>query len=126
MIFNNFRLTVDEEEDYKLMQIIYDRLWRGDIIELRDVLKLLLENTDITDINKEIKHKNIEEILTFFSEYKINITNEITQNNNSILVIIIKIYIFYYKNELFRNKIHKFITRVIVFVSVILFIIINI
>ena len=40
------------------MQIIYDRLWRGDIIELRDVLKLLLENTDITDINKEIKHKN--------------------------------------------------------------------
>lgn len=58
MIFNNFRLTVDEEEDYKLMQIIYDRLWRGDIIELRDVLKLLLENTDITDINKEIKHKN--------------------------------------------------------------------
>ena len=41
-----------------ITKIMDERLWRGDIIELRDVLKLLLENTDITDINKEIKHKN--------------------------------------------------------------------
>ena len=66
LIFKNFRITVDEDKDYELMKMIYESLWEGDVIELKDVLKYLFMNQNIKNINKQIKHKNfnkeVEEI----------------------------------------------------------------
>ena len=57
-VFNNIRLTLDEPEDYKLIKIIYDELWRGDPIKIEDVINFLMENKHLLDINKNIMHKN--------------------------------------------------------------------
>ena len=64
LIFNDFRITVDEENDYKLMQMIYKDLWNGNIIELHEVVKYLLNKPKINEINKGIRHKkfNLEVI----------------------------------------------------------------
>lgn len=57
LILKGFRLTVDEEKDFELMQVIYNELWKGDIVELSDVIKILSKEQKIKEINKAIKHK---------------------------------------------------------------------
>ncbi len=54
-----YRLTIDEENDYKLMQIIYNNLYNGKPIHLRKVLKFLQENPKILNINREVKQVKV-------------------------------------------------------------------
>ncbi len=51
------RLTVDEIEDLKLMRIIFSKFYRKDNnFKLKKVVKFLLENPDLMDINKNVFH----------------------------------------------------------------------
>ena len=53
---SNIRLTLDTCEDYKMITAIYDALYReGEIISLKDVLKLLDSRSDILAINAHYK-----------------------------------------------------------------------
>jgi len=54
----DFRLTIDEENDYKLLKIIYKKFYnKKDIIDTKEVIKFLKENPDIWKINISIEQK---------------------------------------------------------------------
>ena len=54
----DYRLSVDEEEDFELMKEIYERLYKdGKIIDVRDVFDLLDEHPEISKINSNVKQK---------------------------------------------------------------------
>jgi spore coat polysaccharide biosynthesis protein SpsF len=53
--FDKFRLTVDTEEDYKLMTKIYDALYDGTPILNEKVYEYLKENPELCEINKHIE-----------------------------------------------------------------------
>lgn len=50
-----YRLTIDEESDYRLISIIYKQLYKGKPINLREVLKFLEENPELLKINENVK-----------------------------------------------------------------------
>ncbi|MCB1185791.1 NTP transferase domain-containing protein [bacterium] len=43
----NYRLTLDTEEDYKVLSAIYDKLYGGNTIQLKDVFKLLEDDSEL-------------------------------------------------------------------------------
>lgn len=54
----NIRICVDELEDYKLMEIIYNLFYiENEIVNTRDVIEFLNKNNEICKINKNIKQK---------------------------------------------------------------------
>jgi spore coat polysaccharide biosynthesis protein SpsF len=55
--YPNLRLTVDTAEDYKLMEIIYNELYRGDLIRLKDVLDFIDRKPEIQSINSHIEQR---------------------------------------------------------------------
>ncbi|MBU3142326.1 cytidylyltransferase domain-containing protein [Clostridium sp. CF012] len=59
-IFNkpNYRFTLDTEEDYKLMKVIYTNLYKGEELEVEDVIKFINNNNELIDINKNIRQKS--------------------------------------------------------------------
>lgn len=53
-----WRLCVDEEADFRLIEEIYNRLYRpGGIIEIRDVLALLDREPELLKINAHVRQK---------------------------------------------------------------------
>lgn len=59
LIVNSIRLTVDKEEDYKLLLEVYNNLWISKPIDLKDVLSWLKENPQVLKINKDVRHKKL-------------------------------------------------------------------
>jgi len=52
------RLTVDTEEDLRLMQLVFGSLYRdGAVFELRDVIRLLDSHPDWKEINKHVQQR---------------------------------------------------------------------
>jgi len=59
LIRPNYRLTVDYKEDLDLIREIYKRLYKkGEIIDLKEVVKLLDNNPKLVEINRKIKIKD--------------------------------------------------------------------
>ena len=56
----DIRLTIDTEEDFKLMNIINDDLGELNNLKTLEVIEFLENNPKICDINKEVKQKNPE------------------------------------------------------------------
>lgn len=57
---SNYRLTVDTIEDFKLIDYIYEKLYiNEEYFYLSDIIKLLLENPQLCEINKHIEQKKI-------------------------------------------------------------------
>ena len=53
-----FRLTVDTQEDYELMKLIYERLYRpGSIIPAAEAVALLRAEPQMTKINADVRQK---------------------------------------------------------------------
>ena len=55
--FPKLRLTVDTPEDYKLVKILYDRLYQGKPFPLRDTIAYLEQNPDLVGINSGIEQR---------------------------------------------------------------------
>ncbi len=53
----DWRLTVDEEKDFELMKIIYDNLYKGKPISVKEVILFLKKNPELILINKSVKQK---------------------------------------------------------------------
>ncbi len=58
-IFNHpeIRLTVDLKDDFKLMNIIYNNLYKGKPLILQQVIRFLLQNPDYQKINQHIEQR---------------------------------------------------------------------
>ena len=55
-----FRLCVDEEDDFRLINEIYQCLYRpGEIIDIKKVIELLKSNPELALINAHVKQKTI-------------------------------------------------------------------
>jgi spore coat polysaccharide biosynthesis protein SpsF len=56
----DIRLTVDTEDDLKFMRKIYDKLYKeGEIIDLKDVIKLIDKNPRLKEINAQVEMSDI-------------------------------------------------------------------
>ena len=58
-----WRLTVDEEADYRLMATIYQELWNGRPIELLQVLEWLEAHPEKAAVNRLVEHSAINKEL---------------------------------------------------------------
>jgi len=56
---NKYRLTVDEENDYKLIQALYADLYSSKPIDLSEALRWLENHQEISNVNKEVTHKKL-------------------------------------------------------------------
>jgi spore coat polysaccharide biosynthesis protein SpsF len=56
---NKYRLTVDEENDYRLIKILYDNLYNSEPIDLSDALRWLDSHQDVANVNKSVVHKRL-------------------------------------------------------------------
>lgn len=58
--YSNYRWTLDTEEDFKLINIIYDELYKeNSIFYMDDILKLYKERKELEYINRDIEQKEI-------------------------------------------------------------------
>lgn len=58
--YSNYRLTLDTEEDFRVISKIYNKLFvNQEYFLLKDVVKFLENNPEIADINKMIEQKKI-------------------------------------------------------------------
>lgn len=55
--FSDLRLTVDTSEDFELMQLIYNELYKGSPIRLEEVIGLIMQNPDLRLINSGVEQR---------------------------------------------------------------------
>lgn len=55
----NYRLTVDEEADFELMNLIYKTLYHGAPVENRRIYDFLKENPAVLEINGSVRQKKV-------------------------------------------------------------------
>lgn len=53
----NLRLTIDTDEDYELASLLYDALYRGAPLHLREVLDYLQQNPELASINSGVQQR---------------------------------------------------------------------
>jgi len=53
-------LTLDEKEDYELLEIIFNEFGKNISFPVEDVINYLKENPELLKINKNIKRKSPE------------------------------------------------------------------
>lgn len=59
---SHLRLTLDTVEDFKLIETIYELLYpEKQMFLLEDILNLLIQKPELTEINKHIKQKKIDQ-----------------------------------------------------------------
>ncbi|MEK4239918.1 glycosyltransferase family protein [Paenibacillus sp. FSL H7-0714] len=56
---SKYRLTLDTEEDWKLISKIYDELYKGEIFYINDILELFKRYPELACINAEVKQKKL-------------------------------------------------------------------
>ena len=59
--YSNYRWTVDTQEDLDFVRAVYDRLGNDDTFGWRDVLKILAQEPELTELNRHIRQKAPEE-----------------------------------------------------------------
>jgi len=59
--FSNYRWTVDTQEDLDLIRTIYKKIDQDDDLSWKDVLKLFHNEPNLSDINRHIRQKSLEE-----------------------------------------------------------------
>lgn len=62
LLGKSFRLTVDTEKDLELMRAIYNKFYKENrIVELKEVIRFLEKNPEISGINRQIKQRDWRE-----------------------------------------------------------------
>ena len=58
---SEYRLTLDTDEDYKLIKLIYNKLYQGEHnFYLKEIVDLIQKNPRVKEINKKIKQKSVK------------------------------------------------------------------
>jgi len=56
----DFRLTIDEIDDFKLVDHIYEKFYKeGNLIDMKKVISYLKENPDIASMNSHVEQKKV-------------------------------------------------------------------
>lgn len=59
--YSKYRWTLDTQEDWKLIQTIYEYLYHGiHDFYLNDIINLMMEHPELHDINKDIEQKKLK------------------------------------------------------------------
>jgi len=58
-----WRITVDEEADYRMMARLYDALWQGEPISIEQAVSWLEAHPEMADINQRVQHSAINQEL---------------------------------------------------------------
>lgn len=59
--YSHHRWTLDTEEDWQLIQKLYERLYRGKHdFYLADILAVMEQNPELFEINKDIEQKKLK------------------------------------------------------------------
>jgi len=87
-IREKFRLTMDEENDYKVIKAIYENFPKNDVLDVLKVYHYLDQNHDIALLNDHVKQKELDKKTIS------RIDNYYQSNHKSILSI---------KNEIFQS-----------------------
>lgn len=59
LVSEDIRITVDEKDDYDLLNEIYSNLWKSSYIDLKEVLHWLKKNPELLEMNKAVHHKKL-------------------------------------------------------------------
>lgn len=57
----NYRLTLDTEEDFNVIKTLYEELYFGLPVEIKDVINFLNKEKSILEINSHVKQKSYKE-----------------------------------------------------------------
>jgi spore coat polysaccharide biosynthesis protein SpsF len=60
----NWRVTVDEINDYMMMRALYAALWRGQPIALTEALAWMAQHSELASINQSVPHSAINKELS--------------------------------------------------------------
>lgn len=60
---SNLRLCMDREEDYELLKIIYEKLYKGKAIKLDEVTAFLNMNPELKRINEDVRQKEVKGVV---------------------------------------------------------------
>ena len=64
------RLTLDEDDDYKMFSEIYGSLWKDRPVDLLEALEWLKANPGVTETNRSVKHSVInQEVRGYFGSW---------------------------------------------------------
>ena len=56
-LYRNYRLTLDTEEDFKLIEELYNKFYKDGVVDLYEVMTYIDNNSYILDFNKNVKQK---------------------------------------------------------------------
>jgi len=56
---SSMRWTLDTEEDWQMISAVYKALYKGEIFKTADVVKFLIENPEIAELNAHIEQKKL-------------------------------------------------------------------
>jgi len=69
-IREKYRLTMDEENDYKVIKTIYENFSKNDVLDLLSVYNYLDQNLDIALLNSHVKQRELnDEIMKKIDKY---------------------------------------------------------
>lgn len=57
---DDLRLCLDTKKDFELMQIIYDNIYKGEVIRLAEVTDFLNANPEYKKINSDVEQKKVK------------------------------------------------------------------
>ena len=84
---NNFRLTLDEIDDYKFFQKLYNNFSKDEVIDLLDSYRFLRKKPQISFINNHVIQRDLDE------KTKKRISKFYKKNQNKILKLKKEIYL---------------------------------
>jgi spore coat polysaccharide biosynthesis protein SpsF len=60
-LYRPYRLTLDTVEDFNLINMLYEKFYKNNFADLKDVVNFIDQNKDILSFNSDIKQKNYYE-----------------------------------------------------------------
>jgi spore coat polysaccharide biosynthesis protein SpsF len=59
--YSSYRWTVDTREDLNFVRAVYDRFGNQDSFGWQDILKVLIQEPELMELNRHVRQKQIEE-----------------------------------------------------------------
>lgn len=57
-LYRSYRLTLDTLEDFNLINMLYEKFYKNDFVDLKEVMNFMDDNKDVLNFNNNIKQKN--------------------------------------------------------------------
>ena len=83
-VHENYRLTLDEEDDYKVFKAIYENFESGEVVDVLKAYDYLDKNPEISAINQNVIQKQLKKstVDTIYKFYEINRTRILDIKSN--------------------------------------------